>query len=977
MNIIHRIFCLASGLLGIAAPAVATPSLGLAENIVLEKAAPGSFPLFEGKNAAAIFLDAADWPGVLRAATDLQSDIERVTGVKPQIATDRAPSGKAVVIAGTLGKSPLIDRVAKSARLNVSGLAGKWESFGITTVDNPLPGVSQALVIIGSDKRGTIYGLYEVSEQIGVSPWYWWADVPPQHHQNLFIKAGAYLQGPPAVKYRGIFINDEEPAFGRWANKNFGGINSKMYAHMFELLLRLRGNYLWPAMWGKAFNEDDPLNPKLADEYGIVMGTSHHEPMMRAQQEWTKRKKSGEYGNGEWNYATNEAGLKKFWNEGIERNKACENIITIGMRGDGDEAMVKGGSMDTNVKLLEKIVSDQRAMIAKHINPDVSKVPQLWALYKEVQEYYEHGMRVPDDVTLLWCDDNWGNIRRLPTPEERKRSGGAGVYYHFDYVGGPRNYKWINTNPLPKIWEQMNLAWHYGADRIWIVNVGDLKPMEVPIEFFLRMAWNPEAMPKEKIAGYQVRWAEREFGKEHAAEIADIVSKFAKYNGWRKPELVAPDTFSLTNYREAERISQAWNDVAGRAEILYPALPKEQQDAFYQLVLYPAKACATVVDMYIAAGRNALFAKQGRASANAEAARVRELFQRDKELSDFYNTKLSRGKWCHMMDQTHIGYTGWQEPKANVMPDLKDLALPDSADFGVAVDGSPEAWPGSRREAVLPPFDSLNRQHSYIDVFARGTQPFPFKAIPDKPWIVITEARAPGPGRDRRLWVNIDWGKAPAGDTQGAITISGSGNEAPVTVKLTAIKASLQQAREAQGAFGGLTGPISFMAKSATKNVPVGNVRWENIPDYGRGSSAMEVCPVTAPSVLPPASAPRLEYPVFIAKSGAYQLEAILGPTLPFVPGRGLRMAVAFDDDPPQVLDLYPKPDSAAAWAQSVRDHIRVLCSSHTFKVPGRHTLKISMVDPAVVLQKLILSNTKLPDSYFGPPESAPNRAAH
>ncbi len=322
---------------------------------------------------------------------------------------------------------------------------------------------------------------------------------------------------------------------------------------MFELLLRMRANYLWPAMWGKAFNEDDPENPRLADEYGIVMGTSHHEPMIRAQQEWTMH--HAQYGNGEWNYATNEEGLKKFWTEGIERNKNYESMVTVGMRGDGDMAMPDAGGLEANKKLLERIIHDQRQILAEHMNPDPSKVPQLWALYTEVQKYYDAGLRVPDDVTLLFTDDNVGNLRRLPTPEERKRSGGAGIYFHMDMNGGPFSYKWINSNPLPKIWEQMNLAHEYGANQIWIANVGDLKPLEIPIEFFLRMAWDPDAVSKDKIAEYQRRWAEREFGKEHAAEIADIVAKYAKYNGWRKPELVTPETFSITNYREAERVS--------------------------------------------------------------------------------------------------------------------------------------------------------------------------------------------------------------------------------------------------------------------------------------------------------------------------------------------------------------------------------------------------------------------------------------
>lgn len=521
---------------------VAADATGFPESIVSETPVDNSFPMVADGAAAPLWLDAADWAGVLRAAGDLRADIQRVASVQPNLSTAPlgSPPSNRLVIIGTVGKSKAIDALIASGKLNAGDLKGKWESFVIATITAPLPGVEQALVIAGSDKRGTIYGIYEISEQLGVSPWYYWADVPAQKRAAVHILPGRHASGEPVVRYRGIFLNDEEPALGPWAREKFGGVNSKMYVHVFELILRLRGNYLWPAMWGKAFNEDDPKNPGLADEYGIVMGTSHHEPLMRAQQEWTKRKRT--VGNGEWNYATNREGLTNFWREGIARNKAYENLYTIGMRGDGDEPMVKGGDMNANLKLLEEIVAAQRGLLARAVNPDVARVPQVWALYKEVSDYYDHGMKVPDDVTLLWCDDNWGNIRRLPTEEERKRAGGAGIYYHFDYVGGPRSYKWINTNPLPKIWEQMSLASEYGANRVWIVNVGDLKPMELPIEFFLRMAWNPKGISKDGIAGFTRRWAEREFGPEHADEIADIVSRYAKFNAWRKPELLSPVT---------------------------------------------------------------------------------------------------------------------------------------------------------------------------------------------------------------------------------------------------------------------------------------------------------------------------------------------------------------------------------------------------------------------------------------------------
>ncbi len=364
---------------------------------------PGGFPLVHHQSVAAVYVDPSDFPGVARAADALCGDLARVTGSTPS----RALGGRATIIAGTVGKNAIVDRLIRERRIDVSGIAGKWESFLIQIVPHPEAGVDSALVIAGSDKRGTIYGIYDLSEQIGVSPWYFWADVPVVHRDALYVRPGRYVEGEPAVKYRGIFLNDEAPALSGWVKATYGNYTHEFYERVFELLLRLKANYLWPAMWNNAFNEDDPLNPKLADEYGIVMGTSHHEPMLRAQQEWKR------HGTGPWDYARNEDVLRAFWEEGVRRNKDYESIITLGMRGDGDMPM----SRESNTALLERIVADQRKIISSEVNPDVSKVPQDWALYKEVQEYYEKGMRVPDDVTLLWCDDNWGNIRRLPTAE--------------------------------------------------------------------------------------------------------------------------------------------------------------------------------------------------------------------------------------------------------------------------------------------------------------------------------------------------------------------------------------------------------------------------------------------------------------------------------------------------------------------------------------------------------------------------------
>jgi hypothetical protein len=968
----RRLLISLAALATVLAPTVlrAAPSLGLPVTIIADAPSARAFPLVTAQGAAPLCYDAGDHAGVLRALGDLAADVERVTGRRPAAAT-ACPAHTQPVIVGTVGKSAAIDALVAAGKLDASDLKGRWESFVITTVPNPAPGVKRALVIAGSDKRGTIYGLYELSEQLGVSPWYWWADVPVKKRAQAYVLPGRYASGEPAVRYRGIFLNDEAPCLSGWTKEKFGGMNSKFYTKVFEPLLRLRANYLWPAMWDNAFNEDDPENPRLANEYGIVMGTSHHEPMMRAHKEWTKRR--AQYGNGKWNYATNSDALKVFFREGIARNKAYENLVTIGMRGDGDRGMATTGSIDSDIRLLEQVIADQRQILAEEMKTDPARIPQLWALFTEVQKFYEHGMRVPDDVTLLWTDDNTGNLRRLPTAEERNRSGGAGIYYHLDMHGGPFAYQWINTNPLPKIWEQMNLAHQNGANRIWIVNVGDLKPLELPIEFFLRLAWSPSTWTKDKIGEYTRRWAEREFGPEHAAEIADIVSKYAKYNGWRKPELITPETFSQSNYREAERVSEAWRDVATRAEKLYDALPSEQRDAFYQLVLHPAKASALVAEMNIAAGRNHYFARQGRASTNAEASRTRELFKQDRAMTDYYNRQLAGGKWNHLMDQPHLGQFTWQPPRINSMPAVSEVLPADTDNYGVAIEGDASAWPDHFGEAVLPPFDSFNRQRSYVEVFAEGIRPIEFSIEADKPWIVLTEDATPR--LDRRVWVEIDWAKASTGTSEGTISVKGKRGTVDVTVLAT--KASEKQAREAKGRFASLVGPIAIAAQDASKKVDVSGVRWEEIPDYGRGASAMSIFPVTAESVLPPSPAPRLEYPICLPRGGAFEVTLVLGPVMDFVPDRGMRIAVGFDDQTPQVPDIFA--DRAAEtflgknwWSQFTRDNARHLRSSHMLAGAGPHVLKVSMVDPGIVLQKVIISGDKLPESYFGPPELTP-----
>lgn len=633
-------------------PALSLASiLAKAQGIIAAHSGPNTFSLA----GASIAVDPHDHPAVQTAARLLQDDIFRITGIKPSLnnATGKGP----LIIIGSAGRSALIRKLASNKKIDLTRIHNRWEAYQIQTVKNPDGRHPHTLVIAGSDARGTAFGVLELSKQAGVSPWYWWADVPVKQKKEILINRDSSITDSPLVKYRGIFLNDEAPALSNWSKMHFGGFRHGFYEKVFELMLRLKANYIWPAMWGNAFYDDDSLNIRVAEKYGIVIGTSHHEPLMRAHDEWRR------YGNKQpWNYDSSGPALRRFWRTGLER-ASNEKIVTVGMRGDGDEPMTR----ETATSLLERIVADQRQLIAEVSGKPADQTPQLWALYKEVQDYYDKGMRVPDDVTLLLCDDNWGNIRRLPQPGSPARKGGYGIYYHFDYVGGPRNYKWINTNPLPRIWEQLHLAWEHAVKQIWIVNVGDLKPMELPISFFLDYAWNPTRTGPDGIQRYTEQWAAAQFGEAYKKEIATLLAGYTKITGRRKPELLNEHTYSLHDHKEFKAVIDTLQQLQILAEDIATRLPPPYQDAFYQLVLHPVTAVANLHEMYYYTALNHEAYANKWEQANEYADSVKSKYLNDSLISVRYH-QINNGKWNHMMSQTHIGYTYWQQPPFNKMP---------------------------------------------------------------------------------------------------------------------------------------------------------------------------------------------------------------------------------------------------------------------------------------------------------------------
>lgn len=608
--------------------------------------------LLNANNRVEIYMDTNDCKGVSYAAHALLKDIKSVSGATATLTSDagflkKADTARPAILVGTIGHSAAIDQLVKQKRINGNLLKGKREKFIITLINGQL-------VIAGSDRRGTIYGIYELSQQMGVSPWYDWADVPVEHHDSIFVNKGIYTDGEPAVRYRGIFLNDEAPCLTSWVKNTYGtGYGDhRFYQRVFELVLRLRGNMMWPAMWGWAFYADDPENEKTADEMGVVMSTSHHEPMARNHQEYARNRK----GWGPWNYQKNKANLQKFFREGIERMKGTEQIVTIGMRGDGDEAM----SEEADTKLMTNIINDQRKIIADVTGRKASETPQVWALYKEVLDYYDKGMKVPDDVTLLLCDDNWGNVRRVPNAKERKHKGGWGLYYHVDYVGAPRNSKMLNCTPVQNPWEQLTLAYENGIDRLWILNVGDLKPMEYPISQFMDIAWNPHKYAANQITDHTRDWCAQQFGEEQADEAARLLNLICKYNGRCTPEMLDKNTYSLENGEWQEVVNQ-YLKIEADALRQYNCLPAAYHDAYRQIILFPIEVMSNLHQMYFAQAMNNQLYEQGNPKANIWADECENHFKRDSLICDEYNHKMAGGKWNGMMTQKHIGYTSWND----------------------------------------------------------------------------------------------------------------------------------------------------------------------------------------------------------------------------------------------------------------------------------------------------------------------------
>ncbi len=961
------------------------PVAASASPLLHDVAQPEDFRLVDNNQAADIYTDPADFKVVRIAVEALGEDIAAVTGQHAAIKNAAADLSANAVLAGTMGHSSAIDALVAAGKLDVSTLKNQPESFVIAVVRDPLPHVQRGLVIAGSDRRGTAFGVFEVSQQIGVSPWRFWADVPPRHRDSIFIGSAPIHQGSPSIKYRGIFINDEDWGMRPWAAKTFapadGNIGPATYAKMFELLLRLKANYLWPAMHPgtRAFNSY-PENRQLADDYAIVMGSSHCEPMLRNNVgEWDVKTR------GEWDYQTNRDGIRKYWEERVADNHAFENVYTVGMRGIHDGPMPGKGPIPVRVKLLEQVFADERDILSRLVNKNPAQVPQLFLPYKEVLDLYRAGLNVPDDVTLGWVDDNHGYIRQLSTPTEQKRAGGSGVYYHVSYWGAPHDYLWLCSTPPALIWEEMSKAYDYDARNVWVLNVGDLKPAEIDIEYFLRLAWNVNEFKAGGQVPFLQDWAAREFGDEHAAAIAELMDQYYRLGYARKPEHmgfnaektpIARTEFSPISYGdEARQRLDGYAKIVAAADAVYNSLPADRKDAFYELVLYPVRCAGLMNQKFLDADRSFLYASQGRVSANDYAAEAKKAHEQIQVETEKYNS-LANGKWRGMMSSApHKQVVFDMPPTATFMPAA-------GAGFGVAVEGHWAAVDAEATEAgpklaatwakkkdsspdLLPIFSGYTRRSHFVDLFNTGSGECDWSAEPSAAWIVLS-AKSGHLGKDTRIDVSIDWAHAPVGEnTAGSIVLASGGSKHVVQLRVENPK---DADPEGVQAFVEDNGVIAMEAERFSRQTSRGGAEWRVIPGLGRTGDSIAVFPTTTASVNDPgrlaAESPGLEYDLLATHGGRGRLLVTALPTHPTTIERKLRYAAAVDEGTPMIVDL----EKQSKWAVDVLRAASVGSSEIGDISAGRHVLHVWMVDPGVVLDKLTIDFGGLQTSYLGPP---------
>ena len=966
---------------------------------------------------SSLCLDKNDWPGVIRVAGKVRDDIELVFGKAHDIALyEGALSGseftEGMIFAGCIGRSGIIDDLEKRGIINLSAVRGKREVYLFTVAE--IKGVS-CIIIAGSDKRGTIYGLFHLSELMEVSPWVWFADVIPASKECVHVTdKDNMVSREPSVRYRGFFINDEFPSFGNWTRENFGGFNSKMYDHVFELLLRMHGNYFWPAMWASCFSEEGPgiENAKLADEYGVVMGTSHHEPCMRHGEEFSHVKGPDSiYGN-DWNFNRNREGLINFWRDGLKRNAPFENVVTVGMRGEADSEML-GRECTTldNINYLKDVITTQNGLLEEVYGDRVSEVDKVFAVYKEVEKFYygdedNEGLRCwegLDGTIILLADDNHGYMRLLPPKEDRAHKGGFGMYYHLDYHGGPVSYEWVNSTHISRIAEQMGQAWDCGVRDLWIVNVGDLKPVEFPLNYFMDLAYDYDKWSND-YSSYTAAWAEAQFGKEGSqavAEAVNLLEDYTRVNSARRPETISPFTFNPVYYDEGRKmLAKAGRIIASADAAIERYKGKDLYDAFFQLVYFPAKASMNVLTMQLYSGLNITLAQRGCPSANYYAEGIRQCLALDDELCREYNG-LGNGKWKNMMMSEHIGFIYWNEEEHRI-PTRTYVDPYHKARVSVSVAGLPISTMGgdwTKRELFMPDL-LVPGAEGRISIENCCRDEAVWNAETDDEWIVLS----------------VKEGKIP-----GAADEAGLSDKGPDTsvayITVSADRELLHKACEAAGKTG-ITGSVKITSGPAKVSVwvcardftdeelnasfyvPVlpGDVRYPDADmplecaveaadfekltggrecdlkvytSYEKFHSGMRTVPADACG--DPSGMPSAAYRVYIPEEGKYELTVHAAPGGPILRDTYASFGVSVNDGDVRILkmvsDTYRAGEnSCGEWCKAVLDHDRK--QSLTFDGrKGENVIRIYGCDPGSVLTRLVIRQAKgeAPKTYFGP----------
>ncbi|TGJ86992.1 hypothetical protein E0Z10_g1737 [Xylaria hypoxylon] len=980
----------------------------LEESIVSFESADTSVSLHD----ASIVYSADDPVGVEISVTSLAEDLESITGTRPSVikigngeSIECAKCADSVIIAATVD-SNLIGAMVQAGKLDVSSIDGKWETYQTSVVDEPIPGTKKALVIAGGDKRGVMFGVYTLSEQCGQSPFHWWADVPATKHEEIYAVRGNTTFGPPSVQYRGLFINDEAPGLTGWWSKIHGvdhqPIDTEFYKHVFDMLLRLKGNFIWPSMWksllyrpGNIFFTDDPGNMQLADDYGIVVSTSHHEPMQKATNEWN------ETIQGPWDWEKNKDNVTAFMEDGARRAGKNETYFTLGMRGEGDGPI----QADDPVAILEDVFKTQREILIKYYG-DESEAKQVWTIYKEVATYYAAGLRPPDDVTLMFTDDNWGNIQRLPLANETERSGGIGMYYHLEYVGVPKSYKWQNTNNLAKVYKELYQAYQRGVDRIWVINIADIKPLEMPFGFIMDLAWNTSSIDFDTIPSYLEAFASREFGSEHASEISQVLMEQSRLIGRRKYESVQSKTYSVVNYHENERVLSEWQALVDKVLSILDQLPEERKDAYWHHVQYPISSGQAYYSTILGLGKNQQIGFERRNSANALADKVRENFDRDFELTEKYDS-IVNGKWAGILSQPHydqyIQSSGddWAEPTRDVISGLWYVTLRQNSSYpfgnlGIFVEGGgsaqeqarslPSAWnsaPTTGKFApTLPIVDSYGKGIWTVDLFHRGDYRIPIEWEVDLPydWIIFTPSSgALSMNRpEQRINISIDWSAVPENMNEN-IGISINYNHSP-WFDLIHLPVMNYKVPDDFVGFPETSGIISIEAPHFQRKSE-GNVTFQHIPYLGTrtDSGSLALRPYKDARVLEDAAKGAwAEYDIYLFDVTSPLTATIyVNGALDTDPTLLMSYSLTLSDGgkPANFTRLLGDPatpgDTPPNWRTTVADHVWIRNVTLGNVSQGKHTLRWQTNSPEVYLEKIVLNTRNgLRSSYLGPPET-------